>query len=312
MSKKTVVVIVGVALLAVVGFIIAQEGARGPAGRRGPQGGPPRFSPMGGPMGEWFENLTKAYEQKDMGKIGQLIEQMKKQQSQEFQRRTGGGGPGGRQQGMRGPGGRGPFGPQTSSQSVLDASPLAKTAAEKKILAVLDDMGGERGRRFASVSLNDGRLLRLLTEAVGAKRVIEIGTSTGYSTLWLALALKSTGGKLITHEIDPVRAKMARENFKAAGADDLITIVEGDAHETVNKIKEPIDILFLDADKEGYIDYLNKLLPLVRPGGLIVAHNMNPRQADPKYAKAITTNPDLETLLVLEQGAGVGVTLKKR
>ena len=87
----------------------------------------------------------------------------------------------------------------------------------------------------------------------------------------------------------------------------LITLVEGDAHEEVKKLKDPIDILFLDADKEGYIDYLNKLLPLVRPGGLVIAHNINTRMADPKYMKAITTNPNLETIV----RSGVGLTLKK-
>jgi len=68
----------------------------------------------------------------------------------------------------------------------------------------------------------------------------------------------------------------------------------------------------LDADKEGYIDYLEKLLPLVRPGGLVLAHNMNPRQADARYVKAITTNADLETIFLHMDRAGVGVTLKKR
>ncbi|HEC03433.1 MAG TPA: hypothetical protein ENI81_07845, partial [Phycisphaerales bacterium] len=107
-------------------------------------------------------------------------------------------------------------------------------------------------------------------------------------------------------------ASLARENFKKAGVEKLVTLVEGDAHQEVKKIKGPIDILFLDADKEGYIDYLNKLMPLMRPGGLVIAHNMNPRQADQRYVKAITTNPDVETLLLHEQGAGVSVTLKKR
>ncbi len=80
----------------------------------------------------------------------------------------------------------------------------------------------------------------------------------------------------------------------------------------MTKLDEPIDILFLDADKTGYIDYLKKLLPLVRPGGLVVAHNMSPRQAEPAYVDAITTDPDLETIFLHMQGAGVGVTLKKR
>jgi predicted O-methyltransferase YrrM len=188
---------------------------------------------------------------------------------------------------------------------------MAKNEAEKKILSVLDDMDRNQRRGMMNVPVADGRLLRLLTETVSAKHVVEIGTSNGYSGIWFCLALQKTGGKLTTHEIDTRRASLARENFKRAGVDKLVTLVEGDAHETVTKIKETIDILFLDADKEGYIDYLDKLLPLVRPGGLMVAHNINPRQGDPRYIEAITKNPDLETILY-QQGAGVSVTLKKR
>jgi len=194
----------------------------------------------------------------------------------------------------------------------MASSPMPKTEAEKKILNILDDMDKNQRRGMMNVPVEDGRLLRLLTEATGAKHVVEIGTSNGYSGIWFCLALRKTGGKLTTYEIDARRASLARENFKRAGVDKLVTLVEGNAHETVTKLKNPIDILFLDADKEGYIDYLNKLSPLVRPGGLVVAHNMNPRQADPRYVKAITTNADMETLFLHMQGAGVSVTLKKR
>jgi len=88
----------------------------------------------------------------------------------------------------------------------------------------------------------------------------------------------------------------------------MVTIIEGDAHQTVAKVKEPVDVVFIDADKEGYVDYLNKVLPLVRPGGLILGHNTN---MVPDYIKAVTSNPDLETLLYNE-GGGLSVTLKKR
>ena len=71
-------------------------------------------------------------------------------------------------------------------------------------------------------------------------------------------------------------------------------------------------MIFLDADKQGYIDYLNKLMPLLRPGGIIAAHNMNEQQADPDFVKAITTNPELETLFLHMDSTGVSVTLKKR
>jgi len=225
------------------------------------------------------------------------------------------------------PGGRPPFGPGRGFERVsagdLEKEALAQDDAEKRILAALDQM--RTGPRFANVSYTDGRLLRLLAEAVDAKRVVEIGTSTGDSAVWLALAVESTGGHVYTHEIDKGRAEIAEENFKNAGVDKLITLVLGDAHETVKRYRDPndhlfvdadkqqsIDILFLDADKEGYIDYLEKLMPLVRPGGLVIAHNMNTRQADLRFVEAITENPKLETLILLKEGAGVGVTLKKR
>ncbi|MHC4445215.1 MAG: O-methyltransferase [Planctomycetota bacterium] len=193
-----------------------------------------------------------------------------------------------------------------------EGEPIPKTDAEKKILDVLEDMDKNQRRGMMNVPLGDGRLLRLLTETLGARHVVEIGTSNGYSGIWFSLALRTTGGKLTTFEVDAKRAALARENFKRAGVEKLITLIEGDAHSEVSKLKEPIDLLFLDADKEGYLDYLNKLLPLVRPGGLILAHNMNSRQADLKYVKAITTDPDLETLFLHKDAAGVGVTLKKR
>jgi caffeoyl-CoA O-methyltransferase len=196
--------------------------------------------------------------------------------------------------------------------SALSKPPRPKNDAEAKVLALIDEMTRDRSQRHLSVSFDDGRLMRQLAEAVGAKRVVEVGTSTGYSGLWFALALRSTGGKLLTHELDPGRVRQARDNFKKAGVDDLVTVIEGDAHETVKQHKDPIDILFLDADKEGYIDYLEKLLPLVRPGGLILAHNMRSPRPDPRYIEAITTNPDLDTSFVLMEGSGMGITLKKR
>jgi predicted O-methyltransferase YrrM len=203
------------------------------------------------------------------------------------------------------------YNPAIKTSSVKN-SPLPKTGAEKKILNVLEDMYKNQRRGMMNVPPEDGRLLRLLTEATGAKNVVEIGTSNGYSALWLCLGLRTTHGKLITFEIDPYRASLARKNFKRAGIEQLVTLIEGDAHKEVIKLKETIDILFLDADKAGYLDYLNKLLPLVRPGGLILAHNMHYPPPDPGYINAITKNPELETIFVNMHAAGIGVTLKKR
>ncbi len=143
-----------------------------------------------------------------------------------------------------------------------ESLPQANSEPERKVLAVLDE-ARRTGATFENVPAADGRMLRLLTEAAGARNVVEIGTSTGLSGLWLCLALQKTGGKLITFEYDPGRAATARQQFKKAGVDSIVTVVEGDAHQTIARLKDPIDVLFIDADKEGYTDYLNKLLPLV-------------------------------------------------
>ena len=190
--------------------------------------------------------------------------------------------------------------------SQLEKSPVPKNDNEKKILGILDDILARQ--QYRNVPPQDGRLLRILTESMNAKNVVEIGTSTGYSAIWFGLALQKTSGTLTTFEIDAQRAATARANFKRAGMADIITLIEGNAHNEVKKVKDPIDILFLDADKEGYIDYLNKLMPLIRPGGLVIAHNITPGMADPKYIEAITTNPDLETVV----RSGVSITIKKR
>ena len=103
----------------------------------------------------------------------------------------------------------------------VDNPLLARSDEEAKILGVLENMDKNQRRGMMNVPLDDGRLLRLLTEAVGATRVVEIGTSNGYSGIWICLALRKTDGHLITHEIDARRASLARENFKRAGIDDL-------------------------------------------------------------------------------------------
>jgi caffeoyl-CoA O-methyltransferase len=186
-------------------------------------------------------------------------------------------------------------------------SPAGNTEPEKRILAALDGIV-KNHQTYLSVPPQDGKALRLLAEAIDARKIVEIGTSTGYSGLWFCLALQRTGGHLTTFEIDRERAAMAREHFTQAGVENMVTIVLGNAHEQLAKLQGPVDLAFIDADKGGYVDYLNKLLPLVRPGGLILAHNI---EMAPDYVKLVTTNPGLETIFYRE-GAGLGVTLKKR
>jgi predicted O-methyltransferase YrrM len=200
---------------------------------------------------------------------------------------------------------------QAGSVSSKPAAPETASPGEQRIMEVLADLEGKR-RGNMNVSREDGQLLRILTEATNAQHVVEIGTSNGYSGIWFCLGLRATGGKLTTHEIDPQRADRARANFERAGVSSMVTIVEGDAHEELTKSKESIDLLFIDADKEGYLDYLQKGRSRVRTGGLIVAHNMNRPRPHKEFVDAISTDPALETVFLLMEGAGVAVSLKKR
>jgi len=192
-----------------------------------------------------------------------------------------------------------------NTPSALNAA--AADDGEKRITTVLERMVREH-KTYLSVPVKDGKALRVLTESVGAKNVAEIGTSTGYSGLWICMALRKTNGHLTTFEIDPARAAAASERFREAGVEEMVTIVEGDAHEQVSKLKGPIDVAFIDADKGGYLDYLKKLLPLIRPGGLILAHNV---EMVPDYVREVTNRSDLETIMYME-GGGLAITLKKR
>lgn len=185
--------------------------------------------------------------------------------------------------------------------------PDGHSAEEKRLLATIKATV-DSGHYWQNVPVTDGKLLRMLAETTSARHIVEIGTSTGLSAMWFAMALRCTGGRLTTFEYDAGRAATARNNFKEAGVDSFITLIEGDAHQNVQRIKDPIDIVFIDADKEGYVDYLEKLLPLVRPGGLILAHNV---PLIPAYMKAVRSNPALETVLYSD-GEGMAISLKKR
>lgn len=184
----------------------------------------------------------------------------------------------------------------------------AVAPAEARVRAVMAELEPQRGM---AVSPADGALLKRLVEQTDAKRVVELGTFRGYSGLWLALGLRRTGGKLITYDIDPRTAEVARRNFERAGVADLVTQVVGDAHQEIARLEGPIDLAFIDADKDGYLDYLQKLLPRMRKGGLIVAHNVVRPPPDPAFMRAIRTDPRLETTFANMDGAGISISRVK-
>lgn len=133
------------------------------------------------------------------------------------------------------------------------------------------------GQPAIEVSPNQGKLLALLAELSGARRVLEIGTLGGYSAIWLARAVGGDG-RVITLEIDPVRAGIARKNLIRAGVDDRVDVVEGPAERTllsmIDDAVDPFDLVFIDADKPSNPRYLELVLRLVHPGSVIVGDNV--------------------------------------
>jgi len=118
-----------------------------------------------------------------------------------------------------------------------------------------------------------GALLGVLARAVGARRILEIGTAIGYSGIWLARALEP-GGLLLTIEYDAGRAETARRNFERAGLGDRANVMVGDAARVVHKVAGPFDLIFNDGDKAQYEPLLDRLVALLRPGGLLVTDNV--------------------------------------
>ncbi len=129
----------------------------------------------------------------------------------------------------------------------------------------------ETAKQYTNIAPENGQFLYILIQSIQAQNVLEIGTSNGYSTIWLAAALKETGGRLITIEFDPVRAKEAQSNLNEVELDDLVEIHVGNALDEIPKCDTTFDLAFLDAEKGEYLRYLELVLPNLRIGGLVVA-----------------------------------------
>jgi len=164
-----------------------------------------------------------------------------------------------------------------------------------------------------AVSEEDGRFLRVMIAASGAKRVLEVGGAYGYSALWMGLGLRHTGGRLITIEYDAARAKAAAANVKKAGLADVVTVVAGDAFKEIPKLEGTFDLVFLDAWKRDYKRFLDLLLPRLKPGGLFLAHNVVNKQTEMRdFLDAIRNDPRLLTTIVTPSGEGMSVSYKVR
>jgi len=168
--------------------------------------------------------------------------------------------------------------------------------------------------RDLNVPESDGRLLYDLVLKNGFRQALEIGTSTGHSTIWIAWALSKTGGKVITIEIDRERHSEALANFKEAGLSEYVDARLGDAHRLVPMLEGPFDFVFSDADKEWYTNYFVSVWPKVAPGGCFTAHNVgSARQSGiGEFLQHLKNVRDATTRIDRSSSAGVSITCKNR
>ena len=165
---------------------------------------------------------------------------------------------------------------------------------------LLDDIArGNATRDLPLVDAEVGALLRVLATSIGASRILEIGTAIGYSGIWLAGALPADG-MLVTMELDETRAREARENFARAGVSDRVSVVVGDAQLKIAKVSGPFDLIFQDGSKKLYTPLLDRLVALLRPGGLLVTDNVLwAGEVVPGFQNTPRKNPD-ETRAIIE------------
>ena len=164
----------------------------------------------------------------------------------------------------------------------------------------------------SNVPYVDGSILHHLVLKDGHRNILEIGTSTGYSTIWLAWAASKTGGKVTTIEIDEGRHRTALDNFKKAGAAAYIDARLGDAHDLVRTVSGPFDFVFSDADKEWYLRYFRDLAPKVSVNGCFTAHNVL-WESDPgikAFLDYVTKDPKFRTTIEHGSGEGISVSYK--
>ncbi len=132
----------------------------------------------------------------------------------------------------------------------------------------------EHAARMLNITPETGQFLAILVRAMGARRVLEVGTSNGYSTIWLAWAARDTGGHVETIERAAQKVALARANLERAGLSDRVTIHQGVALAVLRDLTGPFDLIFLDADRPNYLAYADLLLARLRVGGLLVTDNV--------------------------------------
>src|SRR5262245_21977294 len=150
-----------------------------------------------------------------------------------------------------------------------------------------------------NVTPETGRLLWILVQLARPRRILEVGTSNAYSTIWLADAARSVGAGVVTLEANPEKARLARENLTRAGVGDVVEVVEGSARDTLATLAGPFEMVFLDADRASYLSYLEALTPRMPARALLVADNAVSHADElADYLARIKSHPDFFSVTV--------------
>ncbi len=199
-----------------------------------------------------------------------------------------------------------------ASAPLLFAQGTNQAALDRKVQAFLRNQANQW--HDMNVPEVDGKLLHDIIIKNNYTKALEIGTSTGRSTIWIAWALSKTGGKVITVEIDESRYKTALENFKKAGLSRYIDARLADAHKLVPKLKGPFDFVFSDADKDWYKNYFEAVAPKLVVGGCYTTHNVSARSRSyfglGWYVDYLKSLKNFDTTFN-EDGAGVAISYKR-
>jgi predicted O-methyltransferase YrrM len=193
-------------------------------------------------------------------------------------------------------------------------------AQDERITTVVDRLYAEDGaqraaglpssQRTRNVDRETGRWLNLLVAATGAREILEMGSSNGLSTIWLAEAARHNAGHVMGTEIIPERAEAANRHLAAAGLSEVAQVIPGDARQTVATLAGPFDLVFIDAEKDDYVEHFRAVIDKVRAGGLILADNVVSHDLS-AYQAMLRGRDDVETVTI-PLGRGVEFTLKTR
>ena len=194
---------------------------------------------------------------------------------------------------------------------LLQDAVLAQQVSDQQVKKFLDDH--RSSWHDLNVPYEDGQVLYDLITKNKYTSALEIGTSTGHSTVWIAWALSKTGGKLITIEIDEERHRQALENLKRAGLSHIVDARLGNAHDLVKQLPGPFDFVFSDADKDWYIQYFKDIEPKLKTGGCFTAHNVRNNFGGTKeFVDYVMALDNYDTTIDKTSRSGISVSYKRR